>query len=331
MKKIVYAFLAILLSGCNFPSAGLGFATPDVTQAYGTIQALILTKRPGGASTTTAGTPIPPVDPTSSSLSGSTIPTLRQPSARPASNCDRISPGVPLDVTVQDDSTIFKGESFIKTWRLVNSGTCAWTTEYGIVFSYGTQLSTQTTYAMPAYVPVGSSIDISIEMTAPQDPGTYQSSWMLENPAGSHFGLGPNGTSPFYVRIIVPAEAATATPTTASQPDPVVLASGFTSLQNNTGLILSTKSAAGEDTADIMLKNGQVVPWNAAKISGSLGSLPDYATCASINKNETTIPVIPDNRYKYFCFTDSAGHTGWIQFLTTDSAQLDIELLTWGD
>jgi hypothetical protein len=40
-------------------------------------------------------------------------------------------------------------------------------------------------------------------MIAPGVPGTYTSNWMLRSPSGTNFGLGVDGSKPFWARIVV--------------------------------------------------------------------------------------------------------------------------------
>jgi hypothetical protein len=50
----------------------------------------------------------------------------------------------------------------------------------------------------------GESVDISVALVAPEQPGTYTGEWMLQTPDGRRFGLGNRGLTPFWVRIVVP-------------------------------------------------------------------------------------------------------------------------------
>jgi len=64
----------------------------------------------------------------------------------------------------------------------------------------------------------GQAIDLSVIFYAPTSPGVYQSNWMLQDPDGNLFGIGPNADAPFYVRIEVtqepsPTPEASLTPT----------------------------------------------------------------------------------------------------------------------
>jgi hypothetical protein len=92
------------------------------------------------------------------------------------------------DVTVPDCSQLAPGTSFNKTWRLRNSGTCTWDTNYQLVFMGGSQLNAPSAVSLPQVVSPGYTVDISVPMVAPDAVGTYRSQWQLRNPGGRNFG-----------------------------------------------------------------------------------------------------------------------------------------------
>ncbi|MFN2119954.1 MAG: NBR1-Ig-like domain-containing protein [Anaerolineales bacterium] len=91
------------------------------------------------------------------------------------------------DVSIPDDTVIDAGAGFDKTWQLLNSGTCEWTTSYKLAFSSGDQMSGETT-SITVPVPSGSVVDITVPMVAPQDAGTYKGNWQMQNDQGQFFG-----------------------------------------------------------------------------------------------------------------------------------------------
>jgi hypothetical protein len=113
------------------------------------------------------------------------------------------------DVTVADGTTFTPGEVFTKTWRLRNRGTCAWTPDYMLVFSSGSQMGGTTAVRLPAYVAPGQTIDVSVTLTAPNAAGSYTGYWMLRNPSGTLFGTGDKANIPFYVEIRVRQQSPT--------------------------------------------------------------------------------------------------------------------------
>ncbi|MBK8781715.1 MAG: transporter substrate-binding domain-containing protein [Anaerolineales bacterium] len=100
------------------------------------------------------------------------------------------------DVTYGDSNMksppfVKPGEAFVKTWRVQNTGTCTWTPNYRLVYAYGNVTAAQMgglPLNIPANVTPGQTIDLSIPLTAPTDPLTYQGFWQVQNEKGSLFG-----------------------------------------------------------------------------------------------------------------------------------------------
>lgn len=151
------------------------------------------------------GQPLP--SPTNTS-----IPTVAISSPPPAttSPCNQAAAGVPLDVTAPAGARFNPGEEFVKTWRIVNTGSCTWTPQYALVWVSGQQMSTISEFAWGSNVAPGEMLEISVLMTAPRTPGRYQSGWLLRSPNGERFGVGAGGGAELVVSIEV---VASATPT----------------------------------------------------------------------------------------------------------------------
>lgn len=107
------------------------------------------------------------------------------------------------DITIEDRTVLSQGEPFTKVWRLENVGSCAWTTEYQVVFSSGSQMSAPAASRLPELVQPGETVDISMDMVAPYTPGTFTGYWLLIDDEGQAFGVGEDADSPFWVRIRV--------------------------------------------------------------------------------------------------------------------------------
>ncbi len=107
------------------------------------------------------------------------------------------------DVTVPDGMEIDPDTKFTKTWKLFNDGTCTWNNFYRLYYVSGARMSGPLSQQLtPIEVPPGASIDISVVLRAPKEPGTYRGYWGLKNTNGVEFGIGPAG-KPFYVEIVV--------------------------------------------------------------------------------------------------------------------------------
>ena len=113
------------------------------------------------------------------------------------------------DVTIPDGTTFAPGANFTKTWRLKNAGTCTWTSAYVIIYDHGTQMDAPATLPLTTVnVPPGSTVDVSVPLKAPANPGTYQADFRLRSPDNVPFGIGSNGQGTFWVKIVVAAVGA---------------------------------------------------------------------------------------------------------------------------
>jgi hypothetical protein len=137
--------------------------------------------------------------PTSSPIVFNTFTPV--PPLQPVTRCDAAS--FESDVTYPDGSIVSRGSAFTKIWRLKNVGTCTWTTSYAIVFVSGEKLGAPNNVSLPGSVGPGQTIDISVNLTAPNAEGRYRGNWKFRNPSGVLFGVGASGDSNFYVDINV--------------------------------------------------------------------------------------------------------------------------------
>jgi hypothetical protein len=138
------------------------------------------------------------------------------------------------DVTIPDGTEVMPGERFIKTWRLQNDGSCVWNPGYDLVHESGeTMGAPEEQPLLDTTLPPGGRIDVSIELTAPENPGIYTVSWRLRSHTGDYFALQWN--EPIYTQIIViPGPTSTPSPTptevlptSTPGPKPDVVIAGF--------------------------------------------------------------------------------------------------------
>ncbi|UCC65012.1 MAG: hypothetical protein JSV36_08235, partial [Anaerolineae bacterium] len=113
-------------------------------------------------------------------------------------------------MTVPDNAGFLPGQSFVKTWRLLNSGTCTWTADYALVLVSGNSMGGPGIVPLPGSVAPGSTVDLSVSLTAPPAPGTYRGYWQLRSAEGRLFGVTGGMGPAFWVQIVVNP---TATPT----------------------------------------------------------------------------------------------------------------------
>lgn len=113
------------------------------------------------------------------------------------------------DVTIPDNTAMKPGETFTKTWRVKNSGTCAWDAGFKFAFISGDAMN-GATYSLAQAVPANTETNLSINMATPNQTGSIKSSWRMSTAAGEFFG------DEVYVLITVGGAAAAATNTSGA-------------------------------------------------------------------------------------------------------------------
>lgn len=342
MRKVIILctmITIILLASCNMPREQ-GDSTPalNLTQAYQTIESrLTQSSEPMVTPSSSLSTQSDVITPNSTATAATTASTNT-----PTPPCDLAAPGVPIDITVPDDTILDPGKTFTKIWRLRNIGTCTWTKNYSAAFFSGDQMGAPVAVSMAGDVAPGQSVDIAIDMTAPQDSGKFQGNWKLSNAANVLFGIGPNGNSPFWVRIKVehtPTPTSTPiipTPTTTATATPIVEISGNAKLAVNDELDMDTNQVnpgRGEDLKYTLSEDGQhTISPLGSTIIGIYGQIqPKLADCFTVNMDGSTITLDtlpPDN---YLCYRTGAGRPGWARVveLNTEDETLTVNIQTW--
>jgi hypothetical protein len=91
------------------------------------------------------------------------------------------------DVSIPDYTVIERGDTFVKIWRIRNSGTCTLTPAYRVSFSQGNPLEWQ---ALPItdIVPPGEETEVSITVQSPDYPSIYQAWWQVADENDEKFG-----------------------------------------------------------------------------------------------------------------------------------------------
>lgn len=212
-KLTIYALLTTLLlvscAGQRVPES----PTPDMnailTQSIGTLSAAFFQTQTAMVPPAT-NTPLPTVTPlaTNTALSlPSPLPTSTQgffatvvvvptitgtvytPTTNPSSlayGCNNLA--LIRDVTIPANTQVSPNERFTKTWQVANTGTCDWLYGYRLVPVSGTSLANDSVRVPNAPVPPREWRQISVNMQAPDDPGTYTQYWQLTDGSGNKFG-----------------------------------------------------------------------------------------------------------------------------------------------
>ena len=202
-------FIAVLLASCGGQTAA-GQPTSDVngTDAAGaqTMGAAVLQTQTAGAPTVT-NTPLP----TPSPLATNTALALPSPLASATQGVIFFASPTPTGtfytqtpsssslaygclnmsfirhVTYEDGTDVLPGTTFTKTWQVSNNGTCDWLYLHELVFSSGDRLGGNSR-RLSVRVPPGEWRQLSVELDAPTQGGTYTGYWRLSDGSGHLFG-----------------------------------------------------------------------------------------------------------------------------------------------
>jgi hypothetical protein len=257
-------------------------------------------------------TPLPPV-----------TDTPAPPTVTPTPACTDLVAFV-SDVSIPDNTYFAASQSFTKTWRLKNAGTCTWTTGYALVFDSGNIMGGPTSQNLAGSVAPGANVDVSVSLTSPASNGTHRGNWKLRNDRGTIFGL--SGGGPFYVQIIVGP-----TPTSG----PTIYKTAHFSVR--TSYHADLDSGAEVSSGDfwyhaVSAAERYIEPENGAKMV-KMADVPDYDDCkaAALSSSAINVNTFPvgswmcyktnDGRYGRFTL-DSYGTGG-------DYLTMYIDLRTW--
>ena len=196
---LLSAVVTLSLSACGTPEPTS--PTLDINEIVQQVEATLLMgyTQTALAMPTTTNTPEPTITPIPSftpeplNVASPTIalpPTLTGPTALPiipatANGCFNAS--LVTDVTVPTGTKFKPGDTFKKTWRLINTGTCDWIGDFKITYVGGNLFGSDTT-KIRQKVGVGGIADISLDMVAPNASGTAISNWQMATDTGDLFG-----------------------------------------------------------------------------------------------------------------------------------------------
>ena len=215
MQRKNLVIMLTLLAALVLSACGGGEAEPTPTFSMEQIQTLaVITYQAQLTQTALANptsTPSPTLSPTPAATfaaptSGSPVALATTPvtGSGQSSACYGLS--YVSDVTIPDNTKVTPGQSFTKTWRVLNSGSCAW--ESGFVFNIvGGQAIGGTAVTLNQRVEPGRQYEFSVPMVVPTSAtGELKGTWRLSDTNGNFFGDG------VYVVVNVSGTAATSYP-----------------------------------------------------------------------------------------------------------------------
>ena len=107
------------------------------------------------------------------------------------------------------------GEKFAKGWRIKNSGTCEWTTDYYLGFVRGDRMDGDGT-GVDSKVESGQTLDMYVDLVAPKKAGEYAGWWQMLSDKDVPFGE----IIWVAIQVIGPTEVPTNTPEATETPIP---------------------------------------------------------------------------------------------------------------
>jgi hypothetical protein len=309
-QHLTIGIMMLSLVGCNFQASQEGTSTRSPATIAALTLEVVFTRVASQTEQVGAATQAPGTNPEAT----------KSPSPTPGEACINRAFFVD-DITIRDNTQIVAGTTFTKIWRLRNDGTCTWNQSYKLTFFGGERMGAPNTISLTGIVHPGQTIDIALDLTAPEEPGVYQGFWRLQSAEGDYFGIGPNGDQSFWVKIIVipsqdasptseltptyypsdtPSPSATLTP--SATPTPSV-----TPPPTETPIPSETPSPTATPTpapivyrrGDVKLFPGQDVNLDTGKVSPAAGedlSLNEIANSEySLNpRNNALLALYPD-------------------------------------
>ncbi len=288
-------------------------------------------------------------------------PTPARPAPRPTATpsptvtptpaaCDQAAAGLPVDVTIPDDTVLEPGEPFTKVWRVRNVGSCTWNRDYALVWVSGPRLTEATRVPLAYEVPPQATVDIEVPMLAPRAGGMYHSNWMLTNPQGHRFGLGPLGDQPLWVRVWVPDPTVTpvqTAPTPTPSPPPPTPTPTPTALPTEPPQVHETRAIlpdtaidldalAPDGVADLAYRRpvdapARLEPLNGARLGVFGPQAPGRDDCQRTPQADAVLSLEDLPPGHYVCYTTDAGRLGWLRSiaLEPESGEWTVEIFTW--
>ena len=224
-----------------------------------TSQSLTLTPQPT-AIPPTATEPIPSPTPLPSATATKVKPTpTKTEIPLPCSKAKFVA-----DVTVPDGTEMKPNQSFVKTWRITNAGSCTWTSSYQLIYVSGNQMSAPASVGFPKNVPPGSSVDLSVQLVSPNSSGDFTTRFKLKADDGTIFGVGDKDS---HLTVVIKV---------AAQPTKPSLPTTGCGVHNNNVIIWSD----GRLVAEAILENTSSTTWNKdtfviAPVGGAIDKIED--------------------------------------------------------
>jgi uncharacterized protein YkwD len=205
--SVITLLIVLMLSACG-GQAAVETATATVAPTVTLVSAA--TEVPTDAITATAVTEA--VESTTPDVTST--PSAPRPTNAPG--CTNSAAFV-TDVTIPDNTVVDAGKPFTKTWRISNTGTCIWAGDYVLKYYSQDRMGAPNSVPLDITYP-GQIADISVELTAPSNPGTYRGNFVINNPEGLIMKIDQDSRLWLIINVTNTAAVPTGTAATNSSP-----------------------------------------------------------------------------------------------------------------
>jgi len=153
-----------------------------------------------------------------------TLSPSPSPTASPTPAQTGLASDFVADVTVPDGTELDPGSTFVKTWRVRNDGDVTWPTQAHLLHVDDESFGADRGGAIGAVQP-GQEVEISLTLTAPEEPGSHVGVWQIHDDSGQPFGtrLTVLITVPGIQETEAPSITPEGTPSPSPTPSPAAL------------------------------------------------------------------------------------------------------------
>ena len=204
-SSILFLFSLTILSACSSQKLVTG-GSPSSPVSEPTLAVTNILESQSTVDILTTQTPVPPpstplpvviLSPTPlQAVASQDITPQPTPSCTNRAELDKV-------INIFDNTALEAGQPFAKIWRIKNTGTCVWTTEYKLAFYSGEQMGGSTSIPFPSSVQPGATVDLRVDLVAPLNQTTFTGNWAFQDASENFFGVGEKGDQSISVTILV--------------------------------------------------------------------------------------------------------------------------------
>lgn len=190
--KILLFVSLLSLAACSTPTTPTAAPTQDLNALRTEVAATVLAKVPQLCALTPTPTQPPTATPTVTPSMTPTVTATGAAGTQTVLGTPGTGTAIPdrakyVSQTIVDGTRFAPNATFNMTWRLQNTGSTTWNTNYSFRFWGGDQLGAPRSVQLTQEVAPGETIDITVPMRTPSRVGEYRSRWVMANASQTSF------------------------------------------------------------------------------------------------------------------------------------------------